>query len=259
MKENIFNEFAKQLAQQAGAIISTNFSSGMRKEWKGDGTPLTATDLAVNQLVIDSVSENFPSHGVIGEEGSYGDPSSRFCWICDPVDGTIPFSHAIPTSVFSLALCEDGEPIIAVVMDPFLNRLFFAELGRGASLNGSPIKVGAFNGFKNTLMCICGPVGLFDQFAVSKEVAIRGALNINLASIVYAGMLTASGEIAATAFTGTNPWDSAAMSLLISEAGGKVSNIAGDSQRYDRQTLGFVGAAKEIHDELLEIINTHQL
>ncbi len=136
-------EFATDLARQAGAIIKQNFQLGMKKEWKADGTPLTATDTEINQFVLDAVAREFPDHAVLAEEGSRPIPEAEFTWVCDPIDGTIPFSHGVPTSVFSLALVQSGRPVLGAIIDPFADRLVVAEQGRGVTLNGAAIHVSA--------------------------------------------------------------------------------------------------------------------
>src|SRR6185369_6851970 len=97
-------EFALQMAQEAGGIIRSNFSMGMKKEWKEDVTPVTVSDLAINKDLIEGVKQHFPGHSVYGEEESALIDGAEYVWVCDPVDGTLPFSHGIPTCMFSLAL-----------------------------------------------------------------------------------------------------------------------------------------------------------
>src|SRR3989344_1795821 len=133
-------EFAKGIAREAGALMRQNFTLGMKKEWKDDDTPLTKTDLAINQLVLEAVQKKYPEHSYIGEEGN-NIKESEYTWVCDPVDGTIPFSHGYPTFAFSLALTKNGESILGVIYDPIMDRLVHAEKGRGAFLNGKRIAV----------------------------------------------------------------------------------------------------------------------
>ncbi|MBI3626632.1 hypothetical protein HY224_01135, partial [Candidatus Uhrbacteria bacterium] len=92
-------DFALQLAKEAGQIIRTNFVLGMKKEWKKDNTPVTETDLRINQMVIERINSAWPGHGVLAEEGNkLIEGGSEFVWVCDPIDGTIPFSYGIPVS-----------------------------------------------------------------------------------------------------------------------------------------------------------------
>lgn len=95
-----YKNFSITLAKKAGKIIRDNFSAGMAKDWKDDGSPVTKTDTKVNKLVIDSVKKYFPAHDVLGEEESYRPNNSKFLWVCDPVDGTMPFSMAFQLAFF---------------------------------------------------------------------------------------------------------------------------------------------------------------
>jgi len=112
-----YKDFAVSLAFQAGKIMKQNFVTGMQKEWKEDHTPLTKTDLAINELVLDAVRLNYREHGVLAEEESNFN-GEDFVWVCDPIDGTFPFSHGYPTFTFSLALVKNGKPILGLLFDP---------------------------------------------------------------------------------------------------------------------------------------------
>ncbi len=88
---------------------------------------VTIADKEINQLVIDEVARVFPEHDVMGEEGDGLLSNAKYIWITDPIDGTIEYAHRIPLSVFSLALLEDGKPIVGCVYQPFLDELYYAE------------------------------------------------------------------------------------------------------------------------------------
>src|SRR3989338_5284171 len=207
-----YKNFSLELAKEAGRIIKTNFALGMKKEWKADNTPLTETDLRINQLVLDSVKKEFPGHSVIAEEGSDFSEKSEYVWVCDPVDGTIPFSHGIPTCVFSLALVKNGESILGTVYDPFLDRLFLAEKNKGTTLNKEKIAVSKAISFEKTLVGLVGwwKGAQYNISKVAESLVNKSAFIPNLGSIVYMDMLVANGEFAATIFGGDKPHDSAA-------------------------------------------------
>lgn len=251
-------EFATNLVQQAGAIIKQNFQLGMKKEWKGDGSPVTATDLAINQLVLDSVAREFPDHAVVAEEGSRPIEGAEFTWVCDPIDGTIPFSHGIPTSVFSLALVRDGQPVFGVILDPFTDRLFVSERGKGATMNDGAIQVSAASELANTTLGLAvwrrQPYRLpgFVDDALVLDVGM-----INVLSVIYMGALVASGELSGLVFPNTFPWDGAALKVLIDEAGGRMTDLFGQEQRYDQPTKGFIASNGHVHDELVALVGQH--
>ncbi|MEK6962810.1 MAG: inositol monophosphatase family protein [Nanoarchaeota archaeon] len=136
-----YKPFAINLAKKVGRIMLRYFSSRVKNSYKQDHSPVTKADLDINRLVIENVKRRFPMHDVLGEEESHLSNSSDYVWVCDPIDGTIPYSHGIPVSVFSLALTHHGKPIVGVVYDPFHRKTFFAEQGKGATLNGKKIRV----------------------------------------------------------------------------------------------------------------------
>lgn len=249
-------QFAINLAKEAGKIIKDNFVLGMEKEWKEDNTPVTITDHKINQLVIDEVKKYWPSYSILAEEKSQLDGDGEFVWVCDPVDGTIPFSHGIPTCVFSLALVKNGEPILGVVFDPFMDRMYFAEKGKGAYLNDKRIYVSKNAIIRNSVLGIPNwRDATYNLYELVKDLGInhRGLI-INLASIIYMSVMVASGEFIAAVFPGDKAHDAAAVKIIVEEAGGKVTDIFGNGQRYDQDTNGFLATNGIVHNELLEII-----
>ena len=224
-----------------------NFGLGMKKEWKADSSPVTKTDIAVNQLVIDQVAKFFPAHNVLGEEQSSLKNKSEYLWVCDPVDGTVPFSHGIPTFVFSLALVKDGEPILGLVYDPFMDRIFFAEKNKGAFLNGKKIKV-------NKLDMSRGVIGWDNAGMSEMRKKFPNIACICLWCICYEGALVASGELQATYYGHIYAHDIAALKVIVEEAGGKVTDKQGKEQRYDQKINGALISNGLVHKQLLKAL-----
>lgn len=113
--------FASALAREAGVIIRSHFGFGIAKTVKEDSTPLTIADTTVNDLVVRKIQETFPDHDILAEEGSPPLRGKKDIWICDPIDGTVPFVQGVPTVTFALALVRDGVPILGVAYDPLLD------------------------------------------------------------------------------------------------------------------------------------------
>lgn len=247
-------EFAEGLAREAGKIMRENFSlssTGMKKEWKSDNTPLTVTDTAINKLVIEAISKAYPSHSVIGEEAS-NLKESEYTWVCDPVDGTIPFSHGFPTFAFSLALTKNGESILGVMYDPIMDRMISAEKGKGAHLNGQKISVSSEKEITKQ--------SFVELNTDDRMTSLRAYLHEKecyvptIYSCVYASMLVATGEFVAAIYPYDKPWDAAAVKIVVEEAGGKVTDLKGAEQRYDGKVNGFVASNAHVHDELLRAL-----
>ena len=249
-----YKQFALELAKQAGGIIRGNFRLGMKKEWKADDTPLTETDLIINHLVIDSVKQTFPGHSILSEEGDDFSEESDYVWVCDPLDGTIPFSHGIPVCVFSLALVYKGESVLGVVYDPFMDRMFFAEKGKGTFMNEKKISVSSRDTFKHSLFSVVHWNGAPFDFSRLAVVLKNEGARISNISIAYMGALVAAGEFIGTIFPGDHPNDTAALKVLVEEAGGKVTDIFGNEQRYDRPIKGHVVSNGILHEKLLALI-----
>ncbi len=242
-------ELALSLADRAGEIMLKHFVLGIPTDIKADGSPLTVADTTINQLVIDELKEHFPEHSVLAEEQSRLHGDGRWTWVCDPIDGTIPYSRGCPTAVFSLALCENGIPQLGVLYDPFLRRMLVAERGKRATLNGERIATLSNRGLENQIVS----AGITHPGFLE---AINGykTTNLYLCSVCYSGILLALDQFVGVVFSYRNPWDGAALQIIIEEVGGKMTDLRGDTQRYDKTINGFLAATPPAHAELLAII-----
>ncbi len=246
---------AVDLATKAGEVMRKNFTTNMKKEWKDEHSPVTETDLAINEMALRDIKERFPSHSILSEEGDDFSAKSEYVWICDPIDGTHNFSHGIPTATFALALCREGTPILGIIYDPFLNRLFSAEKGLGAFLNGKPIKVSNHAVLKSTIIGMGKIKKIRNLFPVMEEGYGHGVSFITGLSIHYMSSLVAAGEFAASFFGGTAPHDMTATAVIVTEAGGRVTDLDGNvPERYDRDMEGQLCSNGIIHDELLGLL-----
>ena len=245
--------FAVALAREAGAIMKENFALGMQKEWKENDTPLTATDKRVNALVIERIQEQYPGHSIVAEEGS-AITDNEYVWVCDPVDGTTPFSHGYPIFVGSLALTKNGGSILGVVYDPILDRLFTAEKGNGAYLNGKRFSASSAREFSRTSLISVDGEARFPS--LRQKIRDTGASALNMFSCVYTSMLVASGEFVATIFGNDTPWDAAAVKIIVEEAGGRVTNLRGEEQAYHVPTNGFIASNGPLHQEIVELVRS---
>lgn len=243
------------MARFAGGVMTRNFTHGMAKEWKQDETPVTVTDTTINEHVLKSLQKEYPDHSFIGEEGSF-EKESSYVWICDPVDGTIPFSHAVPTFVFSLGLVKDGESILGVIYDPTLDRMIVAEKGQGAYMNGKKIRVSETKQLGTRTYMNYG----FDEYPRGRDQFIgKGCFVSTLYTAVYASMLVSMGEYVADIYGYTKPWDGAAVKCVVEEAGGKVTDIQGNAQRWDKPLNGYIASNGYVHEEIVQMLNAPSL
>lgn len=250
--------FAVPLARKAGKLIKRNFSLGMKKEWKEINSPVTVTDVAIEKMVRKELLKKFPSHGFLGEEGSKT-PDKEFMWICDPVDGTMPFSHGIPTCVFMLALTQNGRPIASIIYDPFQDRMFTASKNKGAFLNGKRIYVSNHATLKSAVFAVL----FWKQYTkvgikIYHDMINKDGIDGTIGSIGYVDMLVACGEFSAVVFMGPSPWDSAAPDLLVTEAGGKFTDLYGEVIDYRKKVRGHVATNGILHQKVLDLVKKNK-
>ena len=206
-------------------------------------------------MVISEVKKKFASHAIDGEEEKSG--KSKYTWVLDPIDGTAMYRNHIPVAMFSLALVEDGKPVVGVALDPFTDTLYEASLGQGAYQNGKPIYVN-----KNYLEDPSSiaqvdkwPTATYDLYDVEKEIGKKTYL-VTLGSIVHAGTLVASGGFTLALFPGGEGknCDIAALKIIVEEAGGTVTNLFGEEDRYDEAIHGAIISNGIVHQEIVDLI-----
>lgn len=252
-----YSIFAVELAKKAGEMIRNDFQKEIVREWKADDTPITDTDRKVNQLVIDEVAKRFPTHAILSEEGSRP-KESEFAWVCDPIDGTVPFSHKYPTSVFSLAFTKQGESLLGVIYDPYMDRLLTAVKGDGAYCNKERVVVSEAQELNNVVIDIeAGREKFLYDISELYNVLLRhNCIAVSLRSISYAGMLTALGEFGGVVGVALWPWDGAAVKIIVEEAGGKVTDLFGNDQKYNEKIKGIIASNGHLHNELISLVQS---
>ena len=260
-RDPLFVITAIEAVVRAGDTMMARLGGDMRVDKKGIIDLVTEVDLAIEWMFRDLISERFPDHGVLAEElgGSQTVPRGP-CWVFDPIDGTTNFAHGLPIFCASLALEIDGVAEVAAVYDPTRNELFTAEREGGAFLNGRPIRVSTASDLVNAMLVTGFPydvhdrveeiVGLFGAF-VGRARAVRrlGSAAIDLC-YVAAGRLDGFWE------SDLRPWDVAGGALIVAEAGGSVTDMAGAPFR---SRAGHILASNGLlHDRMVEVIADFQ-
>ncbi len=249
-----YKEFAEDIARQAGKIIKDSFKLGIEKQIKEDTSFVTEADLAINALVLAEIAKRFPTHSVLSEEGSNLIHESEYVWVCDPLDGTKAFAHGLPFGCFSLALVKDGEVLLGVINDPLSDRLYSAQKGMGATLNGSLVSVSTMDTFGNALVnCDVTHRGKYDIVPLINEFFSMHSSVFRLSACIYASSLVAAGQFVASIYCMTSAHDAAAIKIIVEEAGGKVTDMHGREQRYDRAIDGLLVSNGVLHDELVAL------
>lgn len=252
---NEYLSFAKQIAYKAKEIMLKYFNEDNESSYKSDQTIVTKADTEINQYLIDKVKEVYPNHSVDGEEEQFGD--SKYVWVCDPVDGTAMYARHIPVAVFSLALVVDGVPEVGVIYDVFTDNLYSAIKGEGAFRNDIKINV---NSYKLEDVQSVAHYDMVKNFTYNiydciKELS-KKTYFVSLGSIIRACVCVANGDFTLAIFPGTEHknCDIAAAKVIVEEAGGRVTNLLGEEQRYDRDIKGAIISNGLVHDEVLEVV-----
>ena len=256
---NEYLEFAKRIALFAGKEMVKYFTSNKDISFKRDNTVVTKIDKDINHYLIEEVHRVYPLHSVIGEEEKSVKDSS-YVWVCDPVDGTGMYTNQVPVSVFSLALVIDGIPTVGVVYDPYLENLYTAILGEGAYCNGKKIHVNALNfgdkGYR--LNYEMWNHAFVDTMQIAHDYLDTVKVS-SIGSVARSCMAIASGYFSADLFPGEEHGncDMAASYLIVSEAGGKVTDMYGNEQRYDQDIKGAIVSNGVSHEKLVEIVSKY--
>ena len=251
-------EFAKEIAFKAKEIMLKYYNIDNGSNYKEDNTIVTKADTEINEYLIKKVKEKFPTHSVDGEEEQFG--SSEYIWVCDPVDGTAMYARHIPTSVFSLALVINGEPVVGVIMDPFNDDLYCAQKGLGAYKNNIRISVNniSLDDMRSVSHFDMFPTFEYNIFDAVEELA-KKTYFISIGSIARACTCVASGELNVAIFPGTKHkhCDMAAAKIIVEEAGGIVTDLFGSSQEYNTDIRGAVISNGKVHQEVLDSLRKY--
>src|SRR5277367_5100771 len=246
------------MAREAGSLLMGYFRQHVKIEYKGAVDLVTVADRESEALILKEIRKQFPTHDVMGEEGTRIETGSEYKWYVDPLDGTTNFAHGYPVFCVSLAVERRGQRIAGVIYDPTRDEMFSAELGGGAHLNAGPrLSADALHVSTTPTLAECliatgfpsqkrhkNPnIYFYHQLTLrSHGVRRAGSAALDLCNV-------ASGRYEGFWEFNLNPWDTAAGVLIIEETGGKVTDFSGGAfQIASRETLASNGL---VHDALL--------
>ncbi len=254
---------AVKAARAAGAIINRAALDveSVRISQKQVNDFVTEVDHASEQIIIETLLGAYPGHGILAEESGqqHGAKDSEFIWIIDPLDGTTNFIHGFPVYCVSIALAVRGKVEQAVIFDPSRNDLFTATKGRGAFMNDRRLRVSKRIRLHESLISTGFPFRPGDDFptylsmmgdVMQRTAGLRrpGAAALDLA-YVAAGFTEGFFE------TGLQPWDVAAGSLLVTEAGGLIGNFSGEANFMDQKEC--LAGSPKIYAQLVTILGKY--
>jgi myo-inositol-1(or 4)-monophosphatase len=248
---------SRRAAHSAGALLREQWQQPKQITFKGAIDLVTSVDRDCERLIVGLLRQNFPEHAIVAEEetNDVGD-SQGYRWIIDPLDGTTNFAHGYPHFCISIALEYASEMILGLVYDPLRRETFEARRGAGATLNGAAIRVSGVKDLDTSLLATGFPydrrehpdyyLSFFKAFMLrSQGIRRNGSAALDLCYV-------ACGRVEGFWELKLRPWDIAAGALIVAEAGGTLSDFAGDDFSINgNETLASNGL---IHDEMLEVL-----
>ena len=251
---------ATEIAKEAGRLVREAFPlTGIdHVDWKGPVNPVTEIDLQAEELIVGRLQAAFPGHRFLAEEGGgdeWREPGPPI-WMVDPVDGTNNLAHGFPHVGISLALVDEGGPVVGVVHDPLREETFAATAGGGATRNGDPVHVSGVDDLAQAFLATGFP---YDRTTAADNNAerlgyfLRRCQGVRRAGAAVLDLVyVACGRLDGYWEQRLNPWDIAAGILLVGEAGGVVTDEQGET---DVLSGRFVVASNgHIHDQMLRAI-----
>ncbi|HTO56678.1 MAG TPA: 3'(2'),5'-bisphosphate nucleotidase CysQ [Pseudomonadales bacterium] len=247
---------AIEAARAAGAAIRAIYDTPFEVREKSKDNPVTEADLQANERIQSLIRREFPGDGWLSEETH--DDRNRLAqsrvWIVDPLDGTKEFVQHVPEFCVCIALVERGEPIVSVSYNPVVDEMFAAERGGGLTLNGVSARVSSTSTLSASRILASRSEdkrGEWDAYKPHFRVELTGSVAFKLA-------LIAAGRADATfSLTPKNEWDICAGTLLITEGGGRVTDLNGQPLRFnqpDTRRSGLIASNGRLHAPIMDLI-----
>ena len=251
-------DVAEKAAIQAGNTLKEHFrklDSTMIDE-KAKNDYVTYVDRKSEEIIKSCIKTNFDNHSILAEESAIETRHSPFLWIIDPLDGTLNYIHGLPNFSISIALEKDGELVIGLIYEPLKESIYYTIKGQGAFKNNKRIYVSNSQTLNNSLIATGFPFRIKDiidpYLNVFKEIFMKATGIRRVGSACLDLAYTAEGVFGGFFECALSPWDMAAGSLLVKEAGGIVTDFNGNKQYLT--TGNIVAGTKGIHGEMLKII-----
>jgi myo-inositol-1(or 4)-monophosphatase len=251
-----FLDTAIDAAKAAGELLLRSYEKPKNIEYKSEVDLVTEVDRASEELIVEKILSQYPTHAMVAEETGARKANSDYRWIIDPLDGTTNYAHDLPLFSISIALEYKKEIIVGVVYDPVRPELFYAEKDRGAYMNGKPISVSQVDDLNRSLLVTGFPVRKRQEaetnVKVFREFTMRSQGVRRLGSAALDLCYVACGRFEAHWEFRLHAWDTAAGSRIVTEAGGRITDFDGHPfDPFGTETLATNG---RIHDAMIEVL-----
>jgi myo-inositol-1(or 4)-monophosphatase len=251
---NDITKFLLTLSEKATEIMLKYYSpsGGVNATFKdaenNDMSPVTKADIEINDMVITEVKTHYPDYEILGEEASTNNGTDKKLFVVDPVDGTYMFTIGCPLFVFSAAVVVNGESVSGIICNPLAKRTLIAEKGKGAYLaeENKKISVSKKSALKEAFINLA-----WKDVRMAEKIIEAGASPMQVYSIIEAAALVATSGFDGALFRFDSEVDIASAKVIVEEAGGKVTDIEGNEQMYDKKINGAIISNGVLHAELV--------
>ena len=250
MKELL--EFAVQTAERAGTITLKYFQSGVDVETKPDNSPVTVADRESEDFIRAEIEKRFPDDGILGEEFGKKESKTGFRWVIDPIDGTKSFVRGVPLYGTMISLEKEGKPILGVIRFPPLNQTLAALDGCGCTVNGTPCHVSETSDLAEATLTMTSYGDMVRDWGEDALIRLTKKTGLHRTwGDCYGYLMVATGTADISLDTIVQVWDVTALIPIIQEAGGKITNLNGDTSINMTNCIATNGI---LHDEVLKIL-----
>jgi myo-inositol-1(or 4)-monophosphatase len=257
-ERSILESVLNEAVREAGALALSMFGGEVKTWTKGHGSPVTAADMAVNDLLHERLTAAAPGIAWLSEESAdeAARLSARRVWIVDPIDGTRAYIAGRTDWAVSAALVEDGRPVLAALFAPAEPSFYAAAAGKGATLDGAAIAADA--GAQLQGARVAGPKSYLERL-ITLGLPIEALPRVHSIALRFTRIARGTLDIAFSAGS-SHDWDLAAADLLVHEAGGALTTLTGRPLVYNGAELThgpLVAAGRARHETLLELVRSH--
>lgn len=256
-------QLAIKASMKAGDVLRQHFGKKYTIDFKSRRELVTEVDLKSEKAILSMLKSAHPDYNILSEEKGRENLESEYTWIVDPLDGTTNYTIGNPFFNTTIALAKGREVLLGCVYAPMTGEMFHAEKGKGAFLNGRRLRVSVTADMKRCLLAFCYGFSQADTERIIRMFgslipAARGFTQMRAAALELA--FVAAGRLEGFAFPGARPWDVAAGSLLVKEAGGRVTDFSGNEWRLgaDNKCGDLLASNGKIHEEALVLIGSKQ-
>jgi len=247
--------FIIQLAKIAGDQILQRFNKDKIIRIKKKSQIVTQADLIADRIIVKNLRKKFPGYGILSEESGRHKTQSKYLWVIDPLDGTTNYAIGSPMFAVGISLFFENQPILACAYMPAMKELYFAQKGKGAFLNGKKIKISQSTRLAESFLTFCHGSAKNDikrALKIYNKIKLISLDSRQLGAAAVEMGFVACGRTDCIIIPGAHPWDVGPGTLLVREAGGKVTDFAGAD--WNLKSKDMVASNGKIHQQLLKLL-----